>query len=87
MTDSPVRPNLIRAQQMQTTDHPRVRTGSEFREFIQQKRTESARRREDLLTEVTRLEVEIDARHMEIAEEDFIQASCDAALTIEMVTK
>jgi len=84
MTDNPVRPPVLK--RVTTTEHPRVTTSTEFRAFIEQKRTEAQRRREDLMTEVTRLEAEIDARHIEVAHEDFIIASCDAAMTIEMVS-
>lgn len=85
MSDNPVRPRIVRATEMQTTEHPRITTSTEFRAFIEQKRTEATRRREDLMTEVTRLETEIDVRHIEIGAEDYIIQSCEAALTIELV--
>lgn len=85
MSDNPVRPRIVRATEMQVTEHPRITTSTEFRAFIEQKRTEAVRRREDLMTEVNRLETEIDARHIEVGAEDYIIKSCDAMLTIELV--
>lgn len=81
---TPVRPN-IRA--MRLSEPQRVSPSSEFRAQIQQALTEAQRRKEDLLTEVSRLETEIDSRHMDVAGENDIIARCEAALTIEMVTK
>jgi hypothetical protein len=81
---TPVRPN-IRA--MRLTEPQRVRPSSEFRAQIQQAMTEAQRRKEDLLTEVSRLETEIDSRHIDVAGEDDIIMRCEAALTIEGVMK
>lgn len=87
MSDRPVRPQIVRAVEMQTTDHPRITTSSEFREFILQRKREAERRKEDLLTEVERLNTEVDARHIEVEEENDIIMRCDAALTIELTRK
>lgn len=87
MTDNPVRPNIIKASPLTITTPERVTRDTEHRALLIQMQRESERRKEDLVTEVTRLEAEIDARHTEIAREDYVLQSLNAALTIELVAK
>jgi hypothetical protein len=89
MTDNPRRRNPVRPAVLDGTAariaaHPHITTSSEFTEFLKQHRLEAQRRKDDIVTEITRLEAEIQSRMRDVDHEDEIIARADAALTIEI---
>jgi len=66
------------------TEAPYLLESAEFRTWVNQKVTEAKRLRDDLATEVTGLETEIQARMARIADMDEIIQRGDAALTITL---
>ena len=56
----------------------------EFTAYIQQKRTEAIRKRDDLFTETNRLQAELQGRALRITDLDEIIYRCDMALNADM---
>ena len=82
---SPVRPSMLESEGANVaTALEYVIETQEFTAYIQQKRTEAIRKRDDLFTETNRLQAELQGRALRITDLDEIIARCDAALGLDL---